>query len=58
MIGIMLVNRIDDGLFGREIRVTDVIVVALLLNVQLARIGHLADQDITGFTRGHDRHIQ
>ena len=40
VIGIVLENAVDDGLFGRPICFTDVIVMALLLDLELLEVHH------------------
>ena len=58
MVGIVLVDRLDHGALGGEIGVTDVIVVALLLDLELFEVGHFAYQRAAGAPGGHHCHIE
>ena len=57
MVGIVLVDDLDDGGFGGAVRVTDEIVMPLLFDAQLVESIEVSQQDAAAATRGHHGHI-
>jgi hypothetical protein len=58
VVGVVFENAVNHGLFGCVIGITDVIVVALFLNLELAQIDHFLYERATGASCRHHRYIE
>jgi hypothetical protein len=58
VIRIMFVYGLDDFPFGGTIRLADVIVAALHLDLQAVELDEVSHQGVAGAPRGHHGHIQ
>jgi len=58
VVGIVLENAVNHSLFGCRIGITDIIVVALFLNLELTQIDHFLYERATGASRRHHRYIE
>ena len=58
MVGVVLVDDFDDLLFGLAIGVADVIVIALLLDVEFFELVQVSHERSAGAPRRHNRYVQ
>ena len=58
MIGVVLVDRLDDGLLGVPVSLADEIIAPFLLDLELVDILGVAHERVAATARCHYSHIQ